>query len=341
MASKIVEIHRAPGFIQNSNPDPEVQEYFSMAFKAIGSYWKEMGTMYASGLTRLEEDVLLPEVIGNIDPVKESRDFRQKVQDFYMNINTKVSPDGLKLEIGLEGEGNDIFRRNDKGEIVKDNSGMPVMGNKPLRIMDYIRYKHIIGHPHVASTLDEALRYQHKQFYVVDKVADTISKSKLRDKEDLAQREYLSINKDMQKVEMVLTLLGVNTRGMGVDSLLLELKEQASIDPDAAESVNTERLERFVRVVNDKELAAKYDIMEMVRANLMERVKTKVLIKESGETIGEDLKEAVIWLLDKKNSQQVNSLYANLDAIGKDRRVKHASPHLSDTKKRVATEPIE
>lgn len=336
MPSKIIEIHRKPNFIQESNSgDADVQEYFGMAFKAIGSYWKEVGTVYATGMTRQEEDLLMPELLANLDPVKENREFRLKVQEFFKNINSKIPPEGMKLEIGLESEG-PMTTKTDKGEII--------LSNPPLRLMDYIRYKHIVGHPHVAMNKDEGERYQHKQFYVVDKVKDTAGKSVLRDAEDAAQREYLSINKDLKKSEMVLTLLGVNTKLMNNDNLLLELKAQASIDVDAGDDNNLSRLKKFVDIVNDKELAAKYDIMEMVKYGILDRIRTKVLIKESNETIGENLREAVDWLLDKSNSKQVNSMYANLDALGKDRRIKHNSPHLpglEDTKKPIITAPIE
>jgi hypothetical protein len=336
MASRIIEVRRAPNFIQDSNQDAEVQEYFGMAFKAIGSYWKEIGTVYATGLTKLEEEVLMPELLGNLDPVKEQREFKIKVQEFFKNINHKIPPEGMKLEIGLEGDG-ELLRKDDKGNVVRDSYGTPIVDCPPLRVMDYVRWKHIIGHPHVGLTKDEADRYQHKQFYILDRAADTTQKTKLRDKEDAAQREYLAINKDLSKAEMVLTLLGVNTKNMGSEALILELKSQATIDPDAADVVNVERLDRFIKVVNDKELAAKYDIMEMVRFGLLERIRTKVLIKESGETVGENLVEAADWLLDKRNSKLVNSLYAQLDALGKDRKIKHASPHLADPKKEVTT----
>lgn len=341
MPSKIIEVHRKPNFIQESNQDAEVQEYFGMAHKAIGSYWKEIGSVYASGLTRLEEDALMPELVGNLDPTKEHREFRIKVQEFFKNINHKIPPEGLKLEIGLEGDGENIFKKNDKGEIVKDQLGNPIIENPPIRVMDYIRYRHLIQHPHVGKDKDEAERYQHLQFYIVDKAANTTQKTKLRDKEDAAQRDYLSMNKDLNKAEMVLTLLGVSTKGLGDQALILELKSQASADPDAADTVNIDRLDRFVKIVNDKELATKYDIMEMVKYGILERIRTKVLIKESSEPIGENLVEAVDWMLDKKNSRQVNSMYSQMDAIGKDRRIRHASPHLQDAKKPAVTTPIE
>ena len=121
----------------------------------------------------------------------------------------------------------------------------------------------------------------------------------------------------------------MNTRGLTKDTMVLQLKQLATIDPEASDVVNLERLKRFNLVANDKDLAAKYDITEMVRYGILERIKTKVLIKESGDVIGEDLREAVVWLFDKANSKIVNILYARMDEMGKDRTIKHSSPHLA------------
>lgn len=319
MPNRLIEIHRKTNFLQDSNNDPEVKDYFDMAFKAIGSYFREFGKIYETGLTRQEEEMLLPEILGGAfpGPGQEGFEFRKKVQEFYRDINTKIPPEGLKLNIGLEQE-----------EKLSPS-------NPPIKIMDYIRYRHALKHPHVAINKDEADMYQHKMFFIVDKEAQSAEKSKLRDLEDKAQTEYLQINKDAAKVEMVLTLLGVPTRNMTTQDMVLTLKEQATLLPDSSEAVNSDRLTRFISIVNDKELATKYDIMEMVRVELLERVKSKVLIKESGETIGDNLREAVLWMLDKANSKQVNLMYAKLDELGKGRRVKHNSPHLSDKQSNV------
>lgn len=314
MPDKLIEIHRKSNFIQDSNNDPEVKDYFDMAFKAIGSYFREFGKIYESGLTRKEEEILLPDVLGGAfpGPGQEGYEFRKKVQEYYRDINTKIPPEGLKLNIGLEQE----------GELAHDNP--------PIKIIDYLRWKHALKHLQVAGTKDEADMYQHKMFYIVDKQAQSAEKTKLRDLEDKAQTEYLQINRDASKVEMVLTLLGVSTRNMTIQDMILTLKEQATLLPDASEVVNSERLTRFIAIVNDRELATKYDIMEMVRVEILERIKSKVLIKESGETIGDNLREAVVWMLDKANSKPVNLMYARLDELGKGKRIKHNSPHLSD-----------
>jgi len=319
MPSKIVELHRKQTFMQDANNDPDVKDYLALSFRSVGSYWREIGKVYESGLTREEENLIMPDLLGGITAQDEKNIFRKEVQAFFRDINTKIPPEGLKLEIGLE-----------QDAPLSEN-------NPPLKPMDYVRYRHAIKHPQVATTKEVAEMYQHVLFYIVDKQAETLGKSKLRDFEDKAQTEYLQINRDASKVEMVLTLLGVNTRNLTTEDMVLTLKDQASIDPEQSDTMNQERLQKFVAIVNDKELATKYDIMEMVRYSLLERVKTKILIKESGEIIGDNLKEAVIWMQDKANSKLVNFLYASLDELAKGRRIKHSSPHMSDAKQTIST----
>ncbi len=314
MPSKIVEIHRKSSFIQDANQDPDVKDYLALSFRAIGSYFREIGKVYETGLTRLEEDIIMPDLMGGITTEDNKSEFRRQVQLFFKDLNTKIPPEGLKLQIGLE----------QPGELSATNP--------PLKPMDYVRYKHAMKHPQMAPDKDTADKYQHILFYLVDKVAQVEGRSKLREFEDKAQTEYLQINRNMAKTEMVLTLLGVNTRNLSENEMTAELKSLASINDEESDIMNTERLQKFVAVVNDKSLEAKYDIMEMIKAEYLERVKTKILIKESGEVIGDNLKEAVVWLLDKSNSKTVNVLYANLDEFAKGRRIKHNSPHLSDAK---------
>ena len=60
-----VLLMRKISFIQESNAsDPSVSEYFGMAYKAVGSYFKEFGKIAASGLTRAEAAILMPELTG-------------------------------------------------------------------------------------------------------------------------------------------------------------------------------------------------------------------------------------------------------------------------------------
>ena len=82
--SKQVEVKRHYGFIHAANPDSEAQEYFDMAYKAIGSYFRVFGKVYESGLTRQEEDLLMPDLIGAYP--EDRKDFREKVNEYFKNI---------------------------------------------------------------------------------------------------------------------------------------------------------------------------------------------------------------------------------------------------------------
>jgi hypothetical protein len=321
--SKVIEIHRAPNFIQQANPESEVKEYFDMAFKAIGSYYKEFGSVVATGLTRKEELDLMPELIGGIDP-KDSHLFRGAVQTYFKNINFKVPSEGVKLEIGLE----------TSNEAPPDS-----IENAPIKLRDYIIYRWLLEHPQVAKSKEEAERYQHMKFYIEDKVAINLVKTKLREEEDKAQEAYLKVKKDPRKVEMLLTLMGIDTRSMNDDTILLQAKSTVSLDAESSDTANMERFKRFVAIYSDKDLTLKYDILDMIRYGILERLKSKILDNATKETIGDNLREAVVFFQDKGNSKTVNTYYAKLDNLASNRRVKHKSPWLDELKDPTGSTP--
>ena len=98
---KVVTLHRQYGFVEEANKDPEVKAYFDMAYKALGSYSKTAGGPAASGMTRHEEQAIMPEITG-IYPIDGRNEFADSVNKYFKNLNTKVPPEGLKLEIGIE-----------------------------------------------------------------------------------------------------------------------------------------------------------------------------------------------------------------------------------------------
>lgn len=319
--SKIIEIKRAQGFLQQQNAgEQEVRDYFDMAYKSIGAYFKEFGTVVATGLSRVEEFDLMPELIGGIDP-KDSHLFRGAVQTYFKNMNIKIPAEGIKLEIGLQ-----------------EDNNQPVHGttNAPIKLRDYIVWRWASEHPQVARNKDEADKYQHKLFYVEDMVALTATRDNLRKSEDDAQEAYLKIKGDPRKVEMVLTLMGIDTRSMNDQTLLLQAKQTVTVDADATDDGNLARLKRFVDINADKDLLLKYDILDMIRYGVLERVKNKILDKSTSDEIGDNLKEAVVYFSDKSNSKIVNMYYAKLDELASNRRIKHKSPFLGDGIKAAA-----
>jgi hypothetical protein len=108
----------------------------------------------------------------------------------------------------------------------------------------------------------------------------------------------------------MLTLLGTSTANMKADKQLLKLKEFTTLDETRSASFNDVRLDNFLAISKDKRLQTKYDIEEMIRVDVLERVGMKILIAETGDLVGDDLKSAALWFEDKGNTKEVNVLKA-------------------------------
>lgn len=271
-----------------------------MAYRAIGSYYNEFGKQFGSGLNRKEESILMPELTGYY-PDTDPREFRKAVQDYFRNINTKIPPEGLRLNIALEDEG-PLYKTDEEGEVVSVNM--------PINIRDYVIYRHALGHIEVGENEEEAEKYEHVRFYVDDTEGKSAIAADLNEREDRARLSYYEIAEDKSKIDHMLVLLGVSPKKMKLDDKKVELKKFATIDAELSADANTDRLDRFINMAEDKDLQIKYQIEEMVRVDVLERVGQRIVIKESGEEIGGDLKEATLWFKDKGNSQEVNILKA-------------------------------
>ena len=93
----------------------------------------------------------------------------------------------------------------------------------------------------------------------------------------------------------------------------LNLKAFSTIDDSVSESSNEIKLKKFKSVATDKELAIKYDIMQFISAGIFEQVGTRILIKESSDQVGINLKEAAKWMQDKANVQLIGAFKAQLE----------------------------
>ena len=297
-AEKIVEIKRKYGFIDEANADPQVREYLDMAYRAIGSYWQVIGKIHASGMTREEENIIMPDLVGAY-PEDDRKTFRQGVENYFANINTRVPAEGLKLNIALQQPGKPLS-----------------IDNPPANPVDYVAWKHALGHVQVGPDKNTAERYDHVKFYIVDKDAEIKASGKLLKLENEATAEYLQIQADPNKVDQALTVLGYDLKMYQPGERTGLLRKEATVVTDVADEVNQERLKKFISTVTDKHLKIKYDILNMISAHKLTRIGNRILLAESQTVIGNDLMEAVYWFLDKKNSGQVNALYVQMEELG-------------------------
>lgn len=282
--SKVIEIRRHMNFYHEAKK--EAQEYFKEAIKSIGSYWAPIGKKVASGLTYEEERLLMPSLV-NCEPT--DRDFRKKVEDYFVDIHTRVPHTGIKLETGLE-----------------DNSLKLGEKNMPLNIEDYVAFRHALGHPHVAKNEQEAKSdgSKQKQFFVYDENEITNKDLDLTALKDKAIEFYLTVKDKPEDVDMYLVLLGEFLNKISEKERSSKLRKLADTKP-----------KEVIDVFEDKETKAKYFIEQCIRGKILERIGTRILIQESGQEIGRDIKEAVLFLKDEANSKDKASLKAKLQTF--------------------------
>ena len=98
--SKTVTIYRAGSFLSRAQ-GKEIDDFFATSKRAVGSYWESTNAKrVASGLTFMEEELLMPKIL---DVHEKDREFRQKVTQFFVELETQIPYEsGRTLEIGLE-----------------------------------------------------------------------------------------------------------------------------------------------------------------------------------------------------------------------------------------------
>lgn len=283
---KVVEVHRHFNMLALAQNDPEVQAWYGQAFRAIGPYFDNKAP--GSGLTFAEEGILLPEVIHM---EYSDKDFRRAVTTFYHEFITRVPKEGIKLHVSLQ---------DDSKPLSKDNL--------PVNIKDYLSFRHLLKHPEVAPDQATAEKMYTCKFYLVDPEGVSKEAVKINELEDQATVIYMKYKDDAIKLDQILTMLGVNIRGLKNDQKVLKLKEFAKKDPKLNEYEQRAEFDRFIKVAEDKDLEYKYLIQEMIGAQYLRRVGTSIAYEESGETIADDMEGAVIFFKNPKNSRELNLL---------------------------------
>lgn len=295
--SKIITIRRSKNFLEKSQ-SVEIKDFFSSGIQDVGSYFESNTSVrIGSGLTVAEEKLLLPEFLG---VHKDDRIYPEERNKFYMNIKTLVPDKGKQLEIGLS----------------TDNSKPVSADNLPLKLEDYLRYRHAIGHKWVAMSEELAKGNQLIHFFIDDPVTATSSKNVISDLQDQARTYFLEIKSNSDKINAMLTLLGIDFRdivGQTDESSnqmrSQRLREIADKDP-----------KEFNNVYKNKNFDVNYDIQLMVNTGVLKVVGAKYLIDETGDAIG-NFEETVEFMKDtKNNSQQIALLKAKLQEAVKSAR---------------------
>jgi hypothetical protein len=281
--SRKVTIHRSGSFLSVAQ-GKDVQDFFSGSKRSIGSYFESVDSRrIGSGLTFKEETLLLPLVL---DVPSEHPDFRKKLNEFYIDIDTQVPYDtGRTLEIGLESSNTD--------EVGKTNM--------PLNIMDYLRYRHALKHPQVALNKELSDGNSMKEFYIFDKFEVGKKSSKKLETQDQAMQVYQAVKDDANKVRQALVLLGINPDIVEVADHVSKLREKAEKEPG-----------KFIEVLQTKDFEINYWIQSMLDYKIVKKFGNKYFDAETDKLLGNDLEETIYFFRDDVNSDLIGTMKARL-----------------------------
>ena len=228
------------------------------------------------GLSPKEEKELMTELL---DVSPEHVDWPKHSKAFWAEMTIPVGFTGVELEVGVNEDG------------------------APISIMDYLKYKFALKHPHVALTENEMNEDFSKRFYIQDLTReDKVKNTQIQFKKD-ADKEFIKLSSTPKNMKRVLRLLS-NTNP---DRMTDEQVENALYE------IKNSKTRKFLKIAKDKNLEIKAEIEEMVTASVLRKIGNQIIFID--EVLGDTLDDAVVFLKDKKNSGTLTILRAKLKEL--------------------------
>lgn len=275
--SRIVTIFRKSTFAVDAQKET-ASDFIAMSKKSIGSYWENSHSKsVGSGLNFEEQKILMPALV---DFEATDRNFRKACSEYFATLKTSVPyGKGVRLEVGLA---------HSNKEPVSDK-------NMPLSLSDYIAYRHALGHPMVSPSRKASEGDMLKEFYIFDPQTEDERRASENKEKDNALELYLKIRKQPEKIDMLLTILGVDPRKFtgkaAEEKKAEELKKLSESNPD-----------KFVSTFEDKMFEQQYVVQSLINTGLLVRAGELIIEPATGETIGHNMLEAIAYIKDKANS---------------------------------------
>lgn len=303
------------------------QKYIPEGFNKIGCSITAANRMIANdALLR----IVMPSIIG---VAATSPIWDKEIKNYFNSIAKQVPENGLILEVGfiykdqtaydtfhdLEKDIDKWYNEQDKSdgdkqlEVLKERFEKIIaleethhIYGKPIVPEDYILWRHSLVYGDVANDQRFLPLSPKIRFYIEDVErkkfeSDTQHKVKLD-----AMRKYIEVLAEPNKVKAILTLLDVDIRNMS------DVDRQKVLD-----SKVTANPQKFLLLEKDKNLMVKAFIESCINANLLRRIpNTSRIVDKDSVAIGENMDDAVAFVLNERNKAIVSTLEAQLKAIG-------------------------
>ena len=211
---------------------------------------------------------------GMLDVGPDHVEWPKHVKKFWAELMIKVPFEGIELEVGL------------------DESGIP------YNLDHYLKYRFCLKHPYVADNKHNAKGKQ--RFYFVDAERDILKKNQTVQLRKDADKEFIKVSSDEKKMDWLLRVLSKQNP----TKLTREQKENALYD------IKDKDPAKFFKVAIDKDLELKAEIESMIEAGVLRKIGNQVIYID--EVLGEDMKDTIVYLKNKKNSGTLTILRAKL-----------------------------
>mgnify|MGYP006908254554 CR=1 FL=1 len=265
MASRIITIKRR----ENTTNLPD--HVYAESKRRIGSVFTKTGDIY-SGLTFPEQKKFLPYILG-VDASDPA--FGKEVKRYFRNMTIEVPLEGTQLEAGT------------------DESG------EPLNVMDYVKYKFAMAHPHVASDEETMQGSRNYRYFVYDEALELEEDYNELEYRKKAYKEFIKLTDNEKKMDMVVRLHLEDPKKM--DTREKELFLEAMVE---------EAPLNFYNIATSKTLELEAFIEECLTTEVLRKVGNSYLLGD--EKLGDTMEEVVLFLKDKKNSSTLTTLKARV-----------------------------
>lgn len=245
----------------------------------IGSYLTKTGAV-GTGLSFEEIKRIMPGVIA-MEPTDSK--FRSEVDKYFNNMMIPIPYEGRELDLST------------------DEDGVPV------NIVDWLRYKFVLGHPQVAKDKKEADVSQTKIYYLEDDDANSEVQSENILLEAKAGIEFAKIVEDKVKFDWVIRELCSKYPELGSISKILSLTPDKKII--ALNTGMKKNFKTFLEIITDEDLKYKAEIASFVDAKIVDKVGNEYIY--GSEPFG-NLDHFIAFLKNPNNSETYATLLAKL-----------------------------
>lgn len=301
--------------------------------KIIGKRSDYIGSSISSSRTlsanKAEVEAYFPNIIG-LAPNNES--FITRVKQYLNNFQVKVDEVGKTLNISFHyykkrdffaikeqedkiNEEYDAFPRQDlnklkealKNKIVKLNAleSTKYQYGYPDNVEEYLIYRHCLLYNDVAKDIAFINSDPNVRFYFKDDQKEAEKLAKFRTEVNRAKSNYLTCVQDKELFDAVY-IQYCNFYGLPIISSLAEstIVKENNLDKFSA----TEPV-KFNKICGDKDIRLVATIEKLIsRGELTRLPNNQNIVLPSGEFVGSNVKEAVIWFKNPDNASVVSAL---------------------------------